>query len=115
MVGIKILEIENETEKDNLTLEVYCKHNIHNETKKDEFEIIFNDVTKARQIEEKISELIYKSIFLSKVSKEFKNPLICIRELVHQLSENYGRINETTEKLMFEEIHSKSIRFLAIK
>jgi signal transduction histidine kinase/CheY-like chemotaxis protein len=53
----------------------------------DKFEFIFNDVTRSKQIEEKNAEFKYKNLFLSKVAHEFKNPLLCICELVDQISE----------------------------
>jgi len=103
LAGIKSFEVKNEIEKDFITLEVYCRYQLDEETKKDEFEIIFNDVTKTRQIEEKKSEIKYKSIFLSKVAHEFKNPLICIIELVKQLTENFKSINDDKMKHTFQE------------
>ena len=78
MAGTNSFEVKNDTEKDYITLEVYCRYQLDQKTQKDEFEIIFNDITKTRQIEEKKSEIKYKSVFLSKVAHEFKNPLICI-------------------------------------
>ena len=97
MIGIKSFEIHTEEVDEFLTLEVYCRYHIDPETKKDEFEIIFNDITKAKEIEEKKSDMKYKSIFLSKVAHEFKNPLICITELVNQLSENFKQIEMKVE------------------
>jgi len=93
LVGTKSLEVLNNSENDNITLEVFCRYQLNQETLEDEFEIIFNDITKARQIEKKKSELKYKSIFLSKVAHEFKNPLICINELAQQLNEGFKSLN----------------------
>jgi signal transduction histidine kinase len=53
----------------------------------DRYEFIFNDLTKTKQIEQRNAEFKYKSLFLSKVAHEFKNPLLCISELVDQVNE----------------------------
>lgn len=49
------------------------------------FEIIINDITRIKTYENKNAEFKYKTIFLSKVAHEFKNPLICIVELIDQI------------------------------
>ena len=46
-----------ESQQDHLTYEVYSRYIINKETNQDEFEIIFNDITNAKQIEEKRSEI----------------------------------------------------------
>jgi nitrogen-specific signal transduction histidine kinase len=52
------------------------------------YEFIFNDITRSKQIEQKNAEFKYKTLFLSKIAHEFKNPLLCISELVEQVSDN---------------------------
>jgi signal transduction histidine kinase len=51
------------------------------------FEFIFNDVSRIKVIEETNAEFKIKSLLLSKVAHEFKNPLLCIIELVDSLLE----------------------------
>jgi signal transduction histidine kinase/CheY-like chemotaxis protein len=51
------------------------------------FEFIFNDVSRIKIIEETNAEFKFKSLLLSKVAHEFKNPLLCIVELVDSIME----------------------------
>lgn len=78
-------------EDDNFAFELYCRYS--NRNGDDEFEFIFNDVTRTKLIEEKNAEFKYKSIFLSKVAHEFKNPLVCISELVEQTNDQINDQN----------------------
>jgi signal transduction histidine kinase len=41
------------------------------------------------------AEIKYKTLFLSKVAHEFKNPLLCITELVDEIYEYYDEISES--------------------
>ena len=52
-----------------------------------EIDFLFNDVTRTKIIETNNAEFKYKTIFLSKVAHEFKNPLICITELIDQIND----------------------------
>jgi signal transduction histidine kinase/CheY-like chemotaxis protein len=54
----------------------------------DRHEFIFNDITRSKQIEQNNAEIKYKTLFLSKIAHEFKNPLLCISELVDQVNDN---------------------------
>jgi signal transduction histidine kinase len=83
--------------------EVYFRTIIREE---EEFEVIFNDISEIKQIEEKSAELKYKSLFLSKVAHEFKNPLICISELVNELKS----LNESTDKINFKNKSPKLLK-----
>jgi signal transduction histidine kinase len=56
--------------------------------KEDNYEFIFNDITRSKLMEEKNAQLKYKTMFLSKVAHEFKNPLLCIQEIADQLLED---------------------------
>ena len=102
MVGTRTLRIEKNSRLESLTFEVFCRYKFNQEKKFDEFDIIFNDVTKAKQIEERKSEMKYKSIFLSKVAHEFKNPLISIKELVDQLIENFRHLKERDKEIIMK-------------
>ncbi len=51
----------------------------------DKFDFVFHDVSQVR--EARNAEFKYRTVFLSKIAHEFKNPLICTTELVNQLSD----------------------------
>jgi len=57
----------------------------------DELEFILNDYTLS--IKTKEAEIKYKTIFLSKIAHELKNPLVSISEIVAQSFENLDPIN----------------------
>jgi signal transduction histidine kinase len=82
-----------------INLEVYgrCYSSTHSAINK--FEFIFNDTTRSKLIEEKNAEFKYKNLFLSKVAHEFKNPLLCICELVDQISEKIDKVSEVKDIL----------------
>lgn len=65
-----------------MNFEIHCRYNAFNPEA--ELEILFNDVTRAKLKEKNNAEYKYKTRFLSKVAHEFKNPLICISELIDQ-------------------------------
>lgn len=69
-----------------MNFEIHCRYNKCNPEA--ELEILFNDVTRAKTKEKNKAEYKYKTLFLSKVAHEFKNPLICISELIDQSIEN---------------------------
>ena len=52
-----------------------------------EIDFLFNDVTRTKIIEINNADFLYKTVFLSKVAHEFKNPLICITELIDQIDD----------------------------
>jgi signal transduction histidine kinase len=58
-----------------------------NDHGEDDFEFIFNDVTRTKLNEKRNAEFKFKTLYLAKVAHEFKNPLICINELSEQLIE----------------------------
>jgi signal transduction histidine kinase/CheY-like chemotaxis protein len=86
-LGTKDVETSTKTI---IYLEIHGRCYSSNHSEVDKFEFIFNDITRSKQIEEKNAEFKYKNLFLSKVAHEFKNPLLCIGELVDQISENYN-------------------------
>jgi signal transduction histidine kinase len=65
--------------------EVNCRLNTSEQT--EETELLFNDITRTRIKEIENQEYKHKSLYFSKVIHEFKNPLICICELVNQTQE----------------------------
>jgi signal transduction histidine kinase len=80
----------------------YYKSSYNN---KENIEFIFNDVSNIKVTEEVNAEFKYKTMFLSKVAHEFKNPILCITELVDQVYEKIIEIKETT----FNLIHKNNI------
>jgi signal transduction histidine kinase len=78
-IGNKIISHEDSQ----LSYEIHCRFNKEEE----ELEILFNDVSKTKNEEKHNAEFKYKTLFLSKVAHEFKNPLICIAELINQSME----------------------------
>lgn len=65
-----------------LSFEVYCRY-LYSDNER-VIEILMNDVSRTKLIEKHNAEFKYKTLFLSKVAHEFKNPLICIAELINQ-------------------------------
>jgi signal transduction histidine kinase len=74
----------------------YYKSSYNNE---ENIEFIFNDVSNIKIKEEINAEFKYKTMFLSKVAHEFKNPILCITELVDQVTDRLTEIKETTNDL----------------
>jgi signal transduction histidine kinase len=83
-IGTKYIETSPTTA---ISLEVYGRCYSSHHSVIDKYEFIFNDITRSKLIEEKNAEFKYKNLFLSKVAHEFKNPLLCICELVDQIIE----------------------------
>jgi signal transduction histidine kinase len=80
-----------------MNFEIYCRYNPYNPEA--ELEILFNDVTRAKTNEKHKAEYKYKTLFLSKVAHEFKNPLICISELIDQSIENLPKEVKATSNI----------------
>jgi signal transduction histidine kinase len=76
-----------------INLEVFGRCYSSNHNVIDRYEFIFNDITRSKQIEQKNAEFKYKTLFLSKIAHEFKNPLLCISELVDQVNDNLNSNN----------------------
>jgi signal transduction histidine kinase/CheY-like chemotaxis protein len=78
-IGEKCIQISADTSENNY-FEVYCRCE-----KEQELEFMLNDVTRSKFFQKQKSEVKYKTLFLSKVAHEFKNPLMCINELINQV------------------------------
>jgi signal transduction histidine kinase len=108
-LGTKDIEV---TPSSFINLEVFgrCYSSLHNVI--DRYEFIFNDISRSKQIEQKNAEFKYKTLFLSKVAHEFKNPLLCISELVDQVNDNLKTNNpinpETNNSDILKQIKSMS-------
>jgi signal transduction histidine kinase len=79
-----------------------------NELSEENFEFIFNDITRVKKDEEINAEIKYKSLLLSKVAHEFKNPILCISELVDQISEKLDYITDVDVSYNLKNIKSMS-------
>lgn len=78
----------NKINSTNTYFEIYCRISSLeklDDIDKCEIEIIFKDITRSKIYEEQKLEIKYKTVFLSKVAHEFKNPLISIVELINQI------------------------------
>lgn len=91
-IGTKTLKILNEEKKEEeIIFEIFCKYHSSFETVNgkgkyiDDFELVFNDVSRVKASQEKK----FRTLFLSKVAHEFKNPIICIIELVNRICDSY--------------------------
>jgi signal transduction histidine kinase len=84
-IGTKDVEI---TSSSLINLEVFGRCNSTDHSLIDRYEFIFNDITRIKLKAQEHAELKYKTLFLSKIAHEFKNPLLYICELVDQLYEN---------------------------
>jgi signal transduction histidine kinase len=72
-------------ESQELFFEVHCR--INKSDLENEFEFLLIDITRIKVIEKTNTDYKYKSLFFSKVAHEFKNPLICVCELINQTYE----------------------------
>jgi len=99
--------------KSNLYYEINGRQYKTDETE-ETYEFILNDETRIKVNEEANADFKYKTIFLSKVAHEFRNPLMCITELIDQVMEmiqtssrslisrkshNYNRVNDSFSDL----------------
>jgi signal transduction histidine kinase/CheY-like chemotaxis protein len=74
-----------------IVFEIFGRYYV-NDQNEEIYEFIFNDITRVKMEEEINAELKYKSLLLSKVAHEFKNPILCITELVDQICEKKEHI-----------------------
>ena len=65
-----------------ITYEISCR--VNNE----EYEFILNDITTIKKFEQKQYETKMKDVFLTKIFHEFKNPLVCVNEVIDQMNED---------------------------
>jgi len=91
------IELKNKDTK--YTFELYIKGLKYFENTFVEF--MFNDVSKTLEISQ--AKLMEKSMFLGKLSHEFKNPLIVVCEAIEEVNDNINKIarNKIKKKLNF--------------
>lgn len=65
-----------------------------------EMDFLFNEVSRTKMKENQQAELKYKSLFLSKIAHEFKNPLICINEIINQSFEELPKNVKKNQNLV---------------
>jgi signal transduction histidine kinase len=92
-------------EEQEYNFEVHCRVNTDTE-----IEFLFNDVSRTKLREKQLAEFRYKSLFLSKIVHEFKNPLICITELLNQSFEVLPRNVKKNDDLI---VNLQQIKYLS--
>jgi signal transduction histidine kinase len=101
LIGTKII-LQDDSE---VYYEIYLKYT-YTMTNGNQFTFLFNDVTRTKLKEKQTAEHKYKTLFLSKVAHEFKNPIICITELCKQMSDN--SVSEIEKRLILKQVQSMS-------
>jgi signal transduction histidine kinase len=86
-IGDKEITLKDESTSIIVNFEVFCRKRYENE-----LEFLFNDVTRSRKIEQQNAKIKYRTLFLSKIAHEFKNPLIAIYELVENSKEQISKL-----------------------
>jgi signal transduction histidine kinase len=107
LFGDKIIEFESQVTH----YEVFYRYSLPDS----EIEMMFKDVTRSKLNELKFSDFKYKTVFLSKVAHEFKNPIVSMCELVDQsndelddLKQNNSKLIKTSLKKKFRQLKSLS-------
>jgi hypothetical protein len=72
-----------------------------------ELEIMCKDVTRSKLNEQKFADFKYKTVFLSKIAHEFKNPIISMCELVDQSYDDLGALNMNNTKIIKSSLNYK--------
>ena len=98
-IGTKTFVNPNDR-NDTFYYEIFGRYCQQEDEEDGNFEFMLNDVSKTKIKEELNADMKYKTIFLSKVAHEFKNPLICISEIVDQVIEKLGVLNCTNPFLL---------------
>jgi signal transduction histidine kinase len=102
--GQILIDKDNDTES---FFEVYLRLPNFINSDEHEIEVLLIDVTHSVVHEKNKSEFKYKSIFFSKVAHEFKNPLICMNEIVTQI-DNF----KETNRISFPEEVQDNLNYL---
>jgi signal transduction histidine kinase len=62
--------------------------------------MMFKDVTRSKNNEQKMADFKYKTVFLSKIAHEFKNPIVSLCEVVEQSNDDLERLkNKNTNEI----------------
>jgi signal transduction histidine kinase len=119
-LGEKSFKIADESSSEKIEnyFEVYCRCSVKNTCNPIELDFMFNDVTRSKYYQKQKMEFKYKTLFLSKVANEFKNPLISINELINQILslnshniKNSDFVNKSSPQKN-NKLYSKSIKIL---
>lgn len=103
----KYIGIKKCLEKDDgqiCVLEMYLRI-VQKDDNLETFEFIFNDVTRMKIIEEAKAQMKYKTLFLAKIAHEFKNPLIGISELIDEIVEHCGGVQNIQDPQISENLN----------
>jgi signal transduction histidine kinase len=109
-IGIK--NVIDKTSGGIIKVQILARFNMYEDT----IELIYHDISLIQKAEEYKAETKYKTLLLSKVAHEFKNPLISISELVNTINEDNE--HTTTEDISsrksfdFNKKHFNSIKLL---
>ena len=85
------LIIYNDNSNNHSYFEIYGRY--YKNEQDEIIEIILNDVTRTQLEQEKNAEIRYKTTLLSKMAHEFKNPLICLSEIIDDEIEQMKTMN----------------------
>ena len=86
-------------------------HSRGNNLENGDIKFIFNYISSIKNIQkEKSIELNYKTLLLSKVAHEFKNPLVCISELVNCIQDNFKLNENDSENMQFNLFDNDNIK-----
>jgi nitrogen-specific signal transduction histidine kinase len=115
LVYIGELCLDSLDETNDNYFEIFCRI-CKTDFDKEEIVFLFKDITRSKLSEKYNAEIRYKTIFFSKIAHEFKNPLICMNELVEQVSSS-AELSDTSrfEKILKDLKQIKSMsNFLII-
>ena len=102
-MGHTILTYDKGDNENHIHFELYGRTYVNEDG--DNIEMIFNDVTRTKIEQEKNAEIRYKTTLLSKIAHEFKNPLICLTEIIEEENDkasikNFKMITAITNYLL---------------
>ena len=102
-LGHTILTYDKGDNENHIHFELYGRTYVNADG--DNIEMIFNDVTRTKIEQEKNAEIRYKTTLLSKIAHEFKNPLICLTEIIEEENDkasikNFKMITAITNYLL---------------
>lgn len=77
--------------------ELYARR--YNSEHGEHIEMILKDITRNQIIKKKNEEIQIKSVFLSKLFHEFKNPLLCLSEMVEEETHKLSIVNDNSKMI----------------
>jgi hypothetical protein len=86
-----------------INIEIFYKYNEKNK----EIDLMLKDVSRTKWNEKKSAEFKYKTVFLSKIAHEFKNPIVSMCELVNQSQDDLDELNQQSIENVKSSLKSK--------